>query len=399
MALLEPTDTAGLSVRSRAERGVGPGAVALRPGLSRRSPRHARSSRHGRPAPAGGGRAVRAVSRGPRRAPDVRARHARHLAALHASGRGHRPRARRPQRRRHHADGVRQDALLQRTGPELDPAGPRRAVRCISSRRRRSPRTSSPSCRRLCETLAAGSGEEVGVFTYDGDTPQDARRTIRARAHIVLSNPDMLHSGILPHHPRWAKLFENLRYVDHRRAARVPRRVRQPPVQRAAAAAAHLPSLRVESRISLLVGDDRQPARAGRAADRAVLRARRAERRAARREVLRVRQPAGRQPPARHPAVVPERDAAGGVGVPEAEPAADRVRAEPAVHRNPHDVPEGRFRERAGRARAHPRLPGRLPAEPAPRDREGAARGQRARGRLHQRARTGHRHRRARRVA
>jgi DEAD/DEAH box helicase domain-containing protein len=66
---------------------------------------------------------------------------------------------------------------------------------------------------KMCETLAAGSGEEVGVFTYDGDTPQDARRTIRARAHIVLSNPDMVHSGILPHHPRWAKLFENLRYV------------------------------------------------------------------------------------------------------------------------------------------------------------------------------------------
>ncbi|MDP1569836.1 MAG: DEAD/DEAH box helicase [Vicinamibacterales bacterium] len=53
----------------------------------------------------------------------------------------------------------------------------------------------------------------IGVHTYDGDTPQDARRTIRSRAHIVLSNPDMLHSGILPHHPRWAKLFENLRYV------------------------------------------------------------------------------------------------------------------------------------------------------------------------------------------
>jgi DEAD/DEAH box helicase domain-containing protein len=53
----------------------------------------------------------------------------------------------------------------------------------------------------------------IGVFTYDGDTPQDARRTIRGRAHLVLSNPDMLHSGILPHHPRWAKLFENLRYV------------------------------------------------------------------------------------------------------------------------------------------------------------------------------------------
>jgi len=65
----------------------------------------------------------------------------------------------------------------------------------------------------MCETIARDSGDQVGVFTYDGDTPQDARRAIRARAHIVLSNPDMVHSGILPHHPRWAKLFENLKYV------------------------------------------------------------------------------------------------------------------------------------------------------------------------------------------
>ena len=65
----------------------------------------------------------------------------------------------------------------------------------------------------MCETIERQSGERVGVFTYDGDTPQDARRTIRSRAHLVLSNPDMVHSGILPHHPRWAKLFENLRYV------------------------------------------------------------------------------------------------------------------------------------------------------------------------------------------
>ena len=54
---------------------------------------------------------------------------------------------------------------------------------------------------------------EIGVFTYDGDTPSDARRAIRGKAHVVLSNPDMLHSGILPHHPRWAKLFENLKFV------------------------------------------------------------------------------------------------------------------------------------------------------------------------------------------
>lgn len=54
---------------------------------------------------------------------------------------------------------------------------------------------------------------EIGVFTYDGDTPSDARRAIRGKAHVVLSNPDMVHSGILPHHTKWAKLFENLRYV------------------------------------------------------------------------------------------------------------------------------------------------------------------------------------------
>jgi DEAD/DEAH box helicase domain-containing protein len=68
----------------------------------------------------------------------------------------------------------------------------------------------------VCEVIGggpSGDGAQIGVFTYDGDTPQDARRTIRARAHLVLSNPDMVHSGILPHHPRWAKLFENLRYV------------------------------------------------------------------------------------------------------------------------------------------------------------------------------------------
>jgi DEAD/DEAH box helicase domain-containing protein len=65
----------------------------------------------------------------------------------------------------------------------------------------------------LSELVAHGSDLQIGVFTYDGDTPSDARRAIRSKAHVVLSNPDMLHSGILPHHPRWAKLFENLRFV------------------------------------------------------------------------------------------------------------------------------------------------------------------------------------------
>jgi len=52
-----------------------------------------------------------------------------------------------------------------------------------------------------------------GVFTYDGDTPGDARKAIREKSHIVLTNPDMLHTGILPHHTRWTRLFESLRYV------------------------------------------------------------------------------------------------------------------------------------------------------------------------------------------
>ncbi len=65
----------------------------------------------------------------------------------------------------------------------------------------------------LSEAASDGDGPAIGVFTYDGDTPQDARRAIRSRAHVVLTNPDMIHAGILPHHPRWAKLFENLRFV------------------------------------------------------------------------------------------------------------------------------------------------------------------------------------------
>ncbi|MGA2594335.1 MAG: DEAD/DEAH box helicase [Bryobacteraceae bacterium] len=63
------------------------------------------------------------------------------------------------------------------------------------------------------QTALDEMGSEIRAFTYDGDTPQDARKAIRQRASIVLTNPDMLHTGILPHHTRWAKLFENLRYI------------------------------------------------------------------------------------------------------------------------------------------------------------------------------------------
>lgn len=61
--------------------------------------------------------------------------------------------------------------------------------------------------------LATRLQDRFGVFTYDGDTPSDARKAIRERGHIVLTNPDMLHTGILPHHTKWMRLFENLRYI------------------------------------------------------------------------------------------------------------------------------------------------------------------------------------------
>jgi DEAD/DEAH box helicase domain-containing protein len=63
------------------------------------------------------------------------------------------------------------------------------------------------------QDLANRLNDGFGVFTYDGDTPSDARKAIRERGHIVLTNPDMLHTGILPHHTKWMRLFENLRYV------------------------------------------------------------------------------------------------------------------------------------------------------------------------------------------
>lgn len=59
--------------------------------------------------------------------------------------------------------------------------------------------------------------EEMGVqlnsYTYDGDTPGTIRQKIRVAGHIVMTNPDMLHSGILPHHTKWVSLFENLHFV------------------------------------------------------------------------------------------------------------------------------------------------------------------------------------------
>jgi DEAD/DEAH box helicase domain-containing protein len=62
-------------------------------------------------------------------------------------------------------------------------------------------------------TLNQAADLGIRAYTFDGDTPGDARKAVRTRGDIVVSNPDMLHQGILPHHTKWAQFFESLRYV------------------------------------------------------------------------------------------------------------------------------------------------------------------------------------------
>ncbi len=61
--------------------------------------------------------------------------------------------------------------------------------------------------------LIAEAGLGIPAVVYDGDTPGDARRAARERSPIVMTNPDMIHAGILPHHAHWARTFQKLRFV------------------------------------------------------------------------------------------------------------------------------------------------------------------------------------------
>ncbi|MFO7890301.1 MAG: DEAD/DEAH box helicase [bacterium] len=56
-------------------------------------------------------------------------------------------------------------------------------------------------------------GIDIKTYTFDGDTPVSARKAIRRVGHIVVTNPDMLHQGIMPHHTKWVNLFSNLKYI------------------------------------------------------------------------------------------------------------------------------------------------------------------------------------------
>jgi len=63
------------------------------------------------------------------------------------------------------------------------------------------------------QSLIDGLEVKIGTYTFDGDTPNSARRAIKSAGHIVVTNPDMLHTGILPHHTTWIRLFENLQFI------------------------------------------------------------------------------------------------------------------------------------------------------------------------------------------
>jgi len=63
------------------------------------------------------------------------------------------------------------------------------------------------------QSLVSTLQSPIVARAYDGDTPSSHRPAIRREARLLITNPDMLHTGILPHHTRWARLFANLRYV------------------------------------------------------------------------------------------------------------------------------------------------------------------------------------------
>ena len=181
--------------------------------------------------------------------------------------------------------------------------------------------------------------------------------------------PEQSRHGAFRHPAASSALGEAVREsaVRHRRrAARLPRRVRQPSRQHPSATAARLPSLRVGSDLHLLIGDDREPARAGRRIDRTSIRTGDRQRRAARGEVLSVRQSAGRERGAGHPPLVPARNASRGDGVSQAEPPDHRLCAEPSCRRDPDDVSERHVSWAAGIGGNDSRISRRLPAEPPP---------------------------------
>ena len=231
----------------------------------------------------------------------------------------------------------------------------------------------------VSELLELNKAGALGVraFTFDGDTPGDARRAVRTHGDIVVSNPDMLHQGILPHHTKWAQFFENLRYVvidemhtyrgvfgSHvanviRRLRRVCRFYRREPVFIFCSATIANPAELAEPAAR----------RAGRRDHR--------KRRAAGREAPAALEPAGDQSRTGTARFRPLADHADRADRDQGRAQDHRVRQFAADGRSADQVPEGRLRPRSAEAGARRRLPRRLPAHRAARRRKASC----ARGR------------------
>ena len=104
--------------------------------------------------------------------------------------------------------------------------------------------------RRAVSALAAPLGTAVRPAVYDGDTPFEEREWVRQHATYVLTNPDMLHRGILPGHARWASFLRQSALCRDRRVPHLPRRVRLARRPGAAPAAAGVRPLRRRARSS-----------------------------------------------------------------------------------------------------------------------------------------------------
>ena len=248
-----------------------------------------------------------------RRFTQTSARCPRHRPALHASGRGDRSRALRSTRCGHHADGVRQDALLQRAGPARS-SRTARAARCISSRPKRSRRISSPSSMRCARRSPPAAGRTTVQRLACSPTTATRRRTRADR----FGGARMSCSAT----PTWCT----------RASCRITRAGRScsktcdtssstssTPIAVSSAATSrtccagfsricrHYGSSPVFLCSSATIANPRELAERLTGQPFELVDQ---ERRAPRREILRVREPAGREPAARHPPLVSRRDAA-----------------------------------------------------------------------------------------
>ena len=318
----------------------------------------------------------------------ARPRRARDRAAVHPPGGGDRGRPCRRGRRRRHADGVGQDAVLRPARPPGDRRGPGRPrpVPVPDEGPRPGP---GDGVRR-----AVGGGRPVDHHLHlrrrhAGPDPVGGPRRRAGRrdqpGHAPLGDPSPSHEVVpavraAPAH-------------RHRRAPHVPRRVRRPRRQRPAPAAADLRALRQPAGHRVLLGDDREPGRARHDAHRATGTARRSQRRAGRRAPRPARRSAGHWTRERRSRLGRDAGPALGAAVPARRPPDDRVRPVARRGRAAADRPARVAARELRAAQPRPRLPRRLPADGAPRHRARPARRGDPRRRRDQRARARRRHR------